>query len=212
MSTIDRNFNEYWNENLAKHSHKELKYDLWLDKYLPILKNGKILEIGCGLGNNAQYLVEHGLTEIATDLSEVAIKNIQEKLPTIKTKQVDISKKMPFKDNSFDVVIADLCLHYFSEELTKKIMLELKRIIKNKGHLLARVNSVYDTNHGAGQGKMLENNFYFVEGYNKRFFDEKDVNKFFGIVGKVEQSNSKMMRYEKAKEVIEICVTCDKQC
>lgn len=45
--------------------------------------------------------------------------------------------------------------------------------------LLARVNSIADINHGAGQGEKLEENFFFVEGYNKRFFDEETAQKVF---------------------------------
>lgn len=57
-------------------------------------------------------------------------------------------------------------------------MQEIKRILAPHGHLIARVNSTADINHGAGQGRKIEENFYFVEGYNKRFFDIKDAKKF----------------------------------
>ena len=71
------------------------------------------------------------------------------------------------------ILIADLSLHYFDENITKNIMREIKRILAPNGYLIARVNSVEDINHGAGQGKKLEENFYYVEGYNKRFSQHK---------------------------------------
>ena len=86
-------------------------------------------------------------------------------------------------------------------------MKEIKRILKDGGHLLARVNSVNDINHGAGQGKKIEENFYYVEGYNKRFFNLNDVNKYFSIIGKVKSKEAEMLRYEKPKKLIEIMVT-----
>mgnify|MGYP005790025775 FL=1 len=45
-------------------------------------------------------------------------------------------------------------------------MKEIKRILKPNGNLLARVNSISDLNYGAGQGQRLEENYYFVDGYN----------------------------------------------
>jgi hypothetical protein len=49
-------------------------------------------------------------------------------------------------------MIADLSLHYFSWDETKKIVNEIKRVLKEDGFLLVRVNSVNDTNYGAGKG------------------------------------------------------------
>ena len=83
---------------------------------------------------------------------------------------------------------------------------EIKRILTPNGNLLARVNSTLDINHGAGQGKELEKNYYFVEGYNKRFFTLKDAKKYFSIIGKTEVKEDDMLRYEKPKKVIEIKV------
>ena len=43
-----------------------------------------------------------------------------------------------------------------------------------------RVNSVKDVNHGAGEGKEIESHLYeTADGRLKRFFDEKDIQKFF---------------------------------
>ncbi len=83
-------------------------------------------------------------------------------------------------------------------------MQEIKRILSPNGNLLARVNSTADINHGAGQGKKLEENFYFVEGYNKRFFSIEDAQKFFSIIGKVKVREADMLRYTKLKKVIEV--------
>ena len=124
----------------------------------------------------------------------------------VKTKVLDISEPLPFKNTSFDLIIADLSLHYFDEKTTKNIMKEIKRILTDKGHLIARVNSVFDVNHGAGQGQKIESNFYFVEGYNKRFFDLKDAKKFFSIIGKAQIKQAEMLRYSKPKKVLEIDV------
>ena len=45
-----------------------------------------------------------------------------------------------------------------------------------------------------------------MEGYNKRFFDLEDANKYFSIIGEVNVKESEMLRYSKPKKVIEIDV------
>ena len=60
-------------------------------------------------------------------------------------------------------------------DIYSKFKKEIARVLKPNGNLLARVNSISDLNYGAGQGQRLEENYYFVDGYNKRFFSEKDA-------------------------------------
>ncbi len=201
-------FKDYWNETHKKYSQGKITYDNWLDNYKSALDKCRtpVLDLGCGTGNDTLYLTEKGFNVIACDYSEVALDKIKNFFDNVETKLVDISQPLPFNDNSFDLIIADLSLHYFDKQTTKDILKEIKRILKPKGNLLARVNSVKDINHGAGQGKKIEENFYFVEGYNKRFFDIKDAEEFFSIIGKTKVKEADMLRYSKPKKVIEVNV------
>jgi hypothetical protein len=95
-------------------------------------------------------------------------------------------------------------------------MNEIKRILKDHGILLARVATIYDYNFGAGQGTKLEDNYYLTDdndgtgSYTKRFFTLDDVNKYFGIIGKVEAKETSMLRdeeeYSKPKMLFQIKV------
>lgn len=201
-------FKDYWNETHKKFSTKEITYDSWLDNYQKELDkcNTSVLDLGCGTGNDALYLTERGFKVVACDYSEFALDKVKKDIKEVEIKQLDISETLPFKDKTFDLIVADLSLHYFDEQTTKKIMQEIKRILKPKGNLLARVNSTADINHGAGRGEKIEENFYFVEGYNKRFFTLEDAQKFFSIIGKTEIREADMLRYTKPKKVIEINV------
>lgn len=201
-------FEDYWNETHKKYSTGKPVYDNWLDKYASILKKIKtpILDLGCGSGNDTLYLTEKGFSVIACDYSDIALEQVNQNIKNVKTIKLDISLPLPFEDNAFDLIIADLSLHYFDEQTTKNIMKEIKRILKPNGNLLARVNSISDLNYGASQGQRLEENYYFVDGYNKRFFSENDAEKFFSIVGKTDIKETEMLRYTKPKKVIEINV------
>jgi len=201
-------FKNYWNDVYLNRRNNKIIYDNWLDKYLTLFKNckTKILDLGCGAGNDTLYLLEKGFRVISCDYAENALANLKRNIPQVETLKLDITQKLPFHNEAFDIIIADLSLHYFDDLTTKQIIFEIKRILKTGGYLFVRVNSINDINHGAYQGKKLENHYYFVEGYNKRFFDLEDVNNYFSVIGKVSAIETQMLRYEKPKEVIEINV------
>ena len=105
-------------------------------------------------------------------------------------------------DNSFDVVIADLSLHYFREEDTFKILNDIKRILTNDGYLIFRVNSINDVNHGAGEGNEIEHHLYETSDKRlKRFFDEEDVKHFFKDFDIKYLNEEVMTRYELEKRL-----------
>lgn len=199
-------FEEYWNESHRKYFNGKINYDDWLDKYKDILSKAKtsILDLGCGEGNDTLYLKERGYDVISLDYSKAALDIVKNNIKGSKTVLADISKELPFENNSFDIVIADLSLHYFDKNTTKKILSEIKRILTPHGHLLARVNSTDDINYGANQGTKIEEDFYFVSGYNKRFFTPESAEDLFSLIGKTTVIESEMTRYTKMKKVIEI--------
>ncbi|KAK8892282.1 hypothetical protein M9Y10_029507 [Tritrichomonas musculus] len=210
---MDKSFKHFWN-SIYERYYGSIKFDKysWLSAWLKELnQSNSILELGCGYGNNAKFLENIGLTELATDFSDVALDIVRKNCPTIQTQHLNLMKHFPFKDDSFDIVIADLCLHYFSEKKTEDILAEIQRVLKNNGLLLARVNSTKDFNHGAGQGQKLEENFFYVDGYNKRFFNEESVQRFFGKIGECDYKPTTIERNKKNKEIFEIVVQIKKE-
>ena len=201
-------FQEFWNKSYETYSTDGKIYSSWLDKYVDMIDNckTKVLDLGCGIGYDSFYLTQRGLDVIACDFSEKALARLRERVPNAETMMLDISEKLPFEDESFDLIIADLSLHYFDTQTTEKIMQEIERILAPKGHLLARVNSIHDVNHGAGEGEKIEENFYFVKGYNKRFFTVEDAERFFSIVGRAVVKEEDMSRFNQPKKVIEVQV------
>lgn len=189
---------EMW-DNWSKKRASVPVYDNWLDDYIDIINENKgteILDLGCGIGADTLYLIEKGFNVLSCDFSNEALKSIRENIPNSKTKYLDMRGLFSFESESYSLIIADLSLHYFDNETTIHIMNEIKRILKTNGVLLARVASVNDFNFGAGIGKQLEKNFYFEGDYTKRFFDQNDVNKYFGIIGEVESFETSMIRNE----------------
>lgn len=195
--------NEFWNNIHISCERREIKYDNWLDLFQEIIKNCQtpIIDLGCGIGNDTLYLIEKGKEVIPCDYSNSAIKNIKNNFPEIeKAECFDMTKGLPFKENFTDLVICDLSLHYFTEKTTFKVLNEIKRVLKPDGVLIFRVNSTKDVNYGAGKGKEIEPHLYkTAEGIYKRFFDLKDLEKFFSGWGKICMSEETMVRYKMEK-------------
>lgn len=189
---------EMW-DNWSKRRAGVPAYDLWLDEYKDILEKNKdtvILDLGCGIGADTLYLIERGYNVLSCDFSKEALKNVQANIPNSEILYLDMMKEFPIEDDAYSLIIADLSLHYFDNNMTFHIMNEIKRILKNDGILLARVASTNDFNFGAGLGQKLENNFYFEGDYTKRFFDFDDIIKYFGVIGSVEAKELSMTRNE----------------
>lgn len=197
----------HWNEIFKSYERNKPKYDLWLDKYEDILIKSKdipIIDLGCGSGNDSLYLSERGYKVISCDFSEEALKRLSYFIDNPVIRLFDLRDGLPFEDNSARVVISDLSLHYFYWEETEKILKEIDRVLTDDGILLCRVNSIKDTNYGAGKGIELEKNYYDIEGSLKRFFDKEEIEKLFRKWKIHYISEYDMVRYEKEKIVWEV--------
>ncbi len=111
-------------------------------KDLPINKDSKILDVGCGRGDIAIHLAKKAKLVIGIDYSKDGIsiankiregldKSIQKKT---KFKIMDI-KKIYFPNNYFDTVICiDVLEHLYKTE-AEKAMQEISRVLKKNGTL-----------------------------------------------------------------------------
>ena len=140
-----------WDGSQRDLSRNIIETDDWLVDFDQIISScdTPILDLGCGSGNDTLYLIQKGKRVISCDQSANAIENIRKNFPEIyDAKCFDMLDGLPFEDNSFQVVIADLCLHYFREKDTFALLDEIRRILTDKGYLIFRVNSINDKNHG----------------------------------------------------------------
>ena len=78
------------------------------------VKNKTILDLGCGFGDLASRLSRKGAKKIiGIDNSKAMVQLASEQNIKKCTFQVgDMNKKLPFKNNSFDIVVSSLAFHY----------------------------------------------------------------------------------------------------
>jgi len=131
-----------------------------LNKYLV----NKILEVGCGIGGFLEYNSNvHGI-DINPDLINICKK----KKLNASLMELD---KIPFDDNKYNSVLLDNVLEHIQNP--KKLILEIKRVLKNDGILLISVPGKKGFKHDKD---------------HINFYDEKKLNETmfkFGFVTKV---------------------------
>jgi len=201
MAELDK----YWDKIHLKYTSN---YDEWLNKYVHLFKkNDSIIELGCGRAYSSKYLLQNGFKNIiACDFSNQALKIVNKDTPDLKTMLFNMKDGLPFKDNSINIIIADLSLHYFDLKTTNYIFDEIYRILKKDGYLIARVNSTNDKLYIPNNTIEIEKNFLYDGNIYKRFFDESDFDlllKNFQIHNLEEKY---MNRYNKPKILWELCI------
>lgn len=142
-------------------------------KYLP--KRGKILDLGAGQGQDSRFFARLGYRVTSTDISSLGLQLSQKKAKeeglNIEFEELDISNKLPYENNSFDIVYSHLALHYFSDEKTRSIFAEINRVLKPGGLIASIFNSVDDSEYIDKEYKKLDKDFYQDDyGMTKRFF------------------------------------------
>ena len=173
-----------WDEKHIKYSDAE-----WINKptifatqitsFFP--KTGRILDIGCGQGQDSRFFAELGYDVTGVDFSNTGIEFAKKKSKGNKYKnltfdKVDISQKLPFPDSSFDVAYSHLAIHYFDDNKTKEIIGEISRILKKGGVFACLVNSIHDPEYNTGE--KIGDNYFLIRETKKHFFSKETLEDF----------------------------------
>ena len=139
------------------------------------------IDIGCGSGRHIALLKESGIEKVyGSDYSLNALKLCQK--VNLKNVINCENRKMPFKDNTFDIAVAWGSLHYSTKDETPAMLNEIRRIIKKDGELFATLRRDNDTYLKTGID--LGNNTWKtglddISGTVVSFFNESEINKLF---------------------------------
>lgn len=107
-------------------------------KILKKYPKGKVLDLGCGTGRYSLYLDSLGHSVTGIDISMDMIEFAKQKSKQIQFIQGDISN-LPFEDNSFDLVVSGLTIHYVRN--LEKAINEFSRVLRPGGHMI--ISSVH---------------------------------------------------------------------
>jgi SAM-dependent methyltransferase len=193
--------------------------DPWLDPFLPALRaaGARVLELGCGPGEDAATLTAHGFRVFAFDRSRKAIRAAKITAPTAHCFVADLQSPLPVRSGCADAVVASLSIHYFPWEVTRATVAEVRRALAPGGRFLFRVNATDDRNFGAGEGEEIEPHYYRVppDGRNnrpyKRFFDEASVRALLPGWRIAHLAHRTIFRYETPKQTWECLAMSDER-
>lgn len=103
--------------------------------------HGKWLNLAAGDGRYNLNLLKKADFVVASDLDKSALSKLWHNTPKkyrtkLDVKVFDLTKKFPFEDESFEGVFCASTLHYFPENVLRKVFLEIDRILKKRGRLM----------------------------------------------------------------------------
>ena len=117
-----------------KYSTNKLGFGNWIFSNYVIAPGAQVLELGCGTGGmwigreNLSNSISLTLTDFSAGMLETAKTNLCG--PDITFRQVDI-QDIPYPDDSFDVVLANLMLYHVPD--LHKGLSEVRRVLKPGG-------------------------------------------------------------------------------
>ncbi|MFQ5801313.1 MAG: class I SAM-dependent methyltransferase [Candidatus Methylomirabilales bacterium] len=115
-------------------------HNIFLRKHIP---TGRVLDYGCGSGNNSIFFIQQGYETYGTEVAESAISQFKANLhsnhlDTALAERIVItspdSSRLPFEEGFFDAIVSNQVLHFLpSEEHIKRVCKELSRCLRPGG-------------------------------------------------------------------------------
>lgn len=131
---------------------------------LKYVKGINALEIACGAGRNSIFLASNNFDVLALDISEVALKTLDEKdLKNIKTKVVDLEEYL-FEENNYDLIVQ-------TNYLERKIIPSLKKALKKDGVIIIETYMEHEENEKPPSNP----DFLLKEGELKEIFSDFEI-------------------------------------
>lgn len=103
------------------------------------LKGLKVLDAGCAAGWYSEYFINQGAVPTAIDISPKMIEATKRRTKGKATViHGDLSKNLPFEDDTFDIILSSLALHYLED--WENTFAEFSRVLKTNGLILLSVH------------------------------------------------------------------------
>lgn len=131
---LSLNIDKIWRRKAVKRICKNLR-----NSESQNLKSAHVLDVACGTADSTVALAKSGIPFVTgIDISEGMIKIGKEKIASLKLNnislQVEDCENLSFKDNRFDAAFIAFGIRNFEDK--KKGLNELRRVLKDNGHLL----------------------------------------------------------------------------
>lgn len=119
----------------AEEFYNDTSDNKYIDKFLQSLNGKKILDAGCGVGEDCKYIEDKGFKAIGIDLSQRMLEIAKEKYPNGRFQIMDMTD-ITYPENTFDGIISNCSLFHIPTELLPQTLESFKRVLKPNGKLL----------------------------------------------------------------------------
>ena len=117
------------------------------------IKNGNILDYGCGIGTHLKYFTDNGFFPFGCDISRTAIEKCKLLLPEFK-KNFHVVTNIPnlknhFKEK-FDVILSNQVLYYLNDKDIQNLTRQFSELLTENGIFIATMmlrSAGYYNNH-----------------------------------------------------------------
>ena len=130
-----------WNNIAEIYETKFMDMDIYNESYDALLKHlpnkqGRILDVGCGPGNIARYLLKFypSLQIVGIDIAENMLEIARKHVPTGEFYLLD-ARAISILNGQFDAVIAGFCIPYLNASETEQFLDDASEKLNNKGLL-----------------------------------------------------------------------------
>lgn len=105
-------------------------------RMFPLRGGVSVLDVGCGTGTHLDIYQKTGCRVFGIDMSPTMLSVAQMKLAGQAELHLGDAARMPFSDESFDLVQAVLVLHEMPAAMRSLVMNEARRVMKREGQFL----------------------------------------------------------------------------
>lgn len=178
--------------------------------------NIKILDWGCGTGRHVHYLAKEGFLTYGVEVSGAGVELTKKWLAEEKLK-AQVNKidglTAPYQDNFFDAIIECAALQHNKPGQIKKIISEMRRMLKPGGQVFsfckAKQDSLYKT------GKRLEKDTYYINKFVEtptiiHFFDKRELKLLWQKFGEIKIEYTERTINEMTRKVFHFIVSAIK--
>ncbi|MDX6404654.1 MAG: branched-chain amino acid transport system substrate-binding protein [Blastocatellia bacterium] len=108
-------------------------------------KNGRVLDVGCGPGQDSEYFASLGLQVVGIDLSDQLLTIASERVPTANFEKADM-RNLTFPSQHFDGIWASFSFLHIPSEEAEATMRGLLRVVKPGGPVFLAIHTSERTN------------------------------------------------------------------
>lgn len=132
---------QVFNKIAKAYDDEFLEPSKYIDEFLEFLPtNGKVLDVGCGNGVDADYIKNKGFNVIGVDMSNKMIDIAKSKYPGIDFRLGDM-RKLDFDEDEFDGIFASLSLIPIPKKDVPKTLEQFATFLKPDGTIYIQLQS-----------------------------------------------------------------------